>query len=350
MKIKREILKVLPKAELHTHLDGSLREETVAEFYREEGKNIPDDLADKLSVPEKCEDLENYLQAFDLPLQFLQTPRRLERAAFEMAEDAAEENVWYMEVRFAPSLHTAEGMSVDEVIQSTLQGLQKAEEQVDIKTGLILTAMRQEDPKYSQKLASKAARYKNSGVMALDLAGAEKGYPAKEHLEAFYEARNENINLTIHAGEDFGPESIHQAIHYCGAHRIGHGVRLIEDPELMEYVNDHRIPLEICLTSNVQTDAVKTYQEHPFKKYLDRGLRVTLNTDSRTVSDTTVTDEYTKAVDYYNLSLTDIRQLIINGFKSAFLSYDDKTRILKDAVAQTEKILYEQELKVEKSI
>ncbi len=350
MKVKREILQSLPKTDLHTHLDGSLRLETVIDFYKEDGKAIPDNLEDKLSVPEKCRDLADYLKAFDFPLQFLQTPARLERCTFEIAEDAAKENIWYLELRFAPFLHTREGMSIDEIITAVMEGLKKAEKKYRIKTGLILTAMRQDDPEYSEKLAQKAIKYKNEKVVALDLAGAEKGYPAKEHLEAFYRARNENINLTIHAGEDFGPESIHQAVHYCGAHRIGHGVRLIEDPELMEYINDHRLPLEICLTSNIQTDAVKDFKSHPFKQYLERGVRVTLNTDSRTVSDTTMTDEYTKAVKHYNLSLANIRQLIINGFKAAFISYDDKSRILKKAIAETEKILYEQELKVENGI
>ncbi len=350
MRIKRKILQALPKTDLHTHLDGALRYGTVAGFYREEGLEVPEDIEGQLTVPEKCRDLVDYLSAFDLPLRFLQKPGRLKRVAFEMAEDFAKENVWYLEVRFAPYLHTQEGMDADEVIQSVLAGLKEAENKFDIQTGLILTAMRQDDPEYSKKLAGKAAEYRDRGVVALDLAGAEAGYPAKKHLEAFYRARNENINLTIHAGEAFGPESIHQAIHYCGAHRIGHGVRLIEDPELMRYVNDHRIPLEVCLTSNVQTDAVDTFEDHPFKTYLARGLRVTLNTDSRTVSNTTVTDEYLRAVEHYNLSLTDIRQLIINGFKSAFMSYEDKSTMLKKAIAETEKILYEQELKVEKGI
>jgi adenosine deaminase len=179
--------------------------------------------------------------------------------------------------------------------------------------------MRNINPETSLKLAELAVAYKNQGVVAFDLAGQEENYPAKDHKEAFYIIRNNNINSTAHAGEAYGPESIHQAIHYCGAHRIGHGTRLYEDGDLLNYVNDHRIPMEICLTSNIQTHAAKSFETHPLRFYYDYGLRITINTDNRLVSDTTITNELFLAAKYLNLNLDDIKTIIMDGFKSAFL-------------------------------
>ncbi|MCK4956889.1 MAG: adenosine deaminase, partial [Candidatus Cloacimonetes bacterium] len=179
-----------------------------------------------------------------------------------------------------------------------------------------------------------AVAYKNKGVIGFDLAGAEYNNPAKVHKEAFYLALNNNLNITIHAGEAYGPKSIHEALHYCSAHRIGHGTRLIEDGDLLNYVNDHRIPLEICLKSNLHTKSVKKISEHPLAFYLDYGLRVTLNTDNRLISNTTLTDEYMLAINELNLNYMDIKNLIINGFKSAFLSYRDKVELINLALKE----------------
>ena len=166
-------------------------------------------------------------------------------------------------------------------------------------------------------------------MVGFDLAGAEYDYPAKAHREAFYLVRNNNVNSTVHAGEAYGPESIHQAIHVCGAHRIGHGTRLREDGDLLNYVTDHRIPLEVCLTSNVQTRAVADFKNHPLKFYNDFGVRVTINTDNRLVTDTTVTDEYVRAVETFGFNIAEVRQLIINGFKSAFLPFHERKMLLR---------------------
>lgn len=346
MEINRDTLHALPKTDLHCHLDGSVRPETIADFIRNEGKTPPDNLEEKLHVAQNCQDLNEYLEAFDLPIELIQSRDRLRRVAYELAHDADNENVWYLEVRFAPFLHLEQGMKPEDAIDAVLHGLREAEQETGIQSGVILTGLRQSNPSVTKELAQLVVEYKEQGVVGLDLAGAERGYPAKEHLEAFYLARNENVNLTIHAGEDFGPESIHQAIHYCGAHRIGHGVRLREDPELLEYVNNHRIPLEICIKSNVQTQAVESFEDHPIRKYLDRGVRVTLNTDNRTVTDTTITDEYLRAVKHYNLSLAELRTLVINGFKSSFLSYEERSSILTKAIEEIEHVLFQRGLSV----
>jgi adenosine deaminase len=200
------------------------------------------------------------------------------------------------------------------------------------------------DPDTSLKLAELAVAYKNKGVIGFDLAGAEYNHPAKEHKEAFYLALNNNINITIHAGEAYGPESIHQALHYCGTHRIGHGTRLIEDGDLLNYVNDHRIPLEICITSNLDTKSVKDLKQHPLSFYLDYGLRVTLNTDNRLVSNTTLTDEYMLAINGLNIDYSEVKNVIINGFKSAFVPYRERVILINNALVEME-ALEEAELK-----
>jgi adenosine deaminase len=190
-------------------------------------------------------------------------------------------------------------------------------------------------------MAELAVAWRSRGCVGFDLAGEEAGHPAKHHIDAFHLVKRMNFAITIHAGESFGPESIWQALQYCGAHRIGHGTRLIEDPELMGYVNDHRVPLEVCLTSNVQTRTVKSLKDHPFRTYLDRGLRVTLNTDNRTVSDTNLTREYALAARTFHLSPYQLKRIIVNGFKSAFLPYADKARMLRRVVLEIDTVFME---------
>ncbi len=346
MEIDIQTLRSLPKTDLHCHLDGSVRPSTIREFLRRDEGEVPEDLKERMTVSAGCNSLSEYLDFFALPIRLLQTAQRLTRVARELALDAAEENVWYLEVRFAPFLHLEQNLPLEEVIEAVTEGLGQAEERTRLKTGVILSALRQTDPEKTRRLAQLAVEFKRTGVVGLDLAGAEKDNPAKEHLEAFYMARNENLNLTIHAGEDFGPESIHQAIHYCGAHRIGHGVRLHEDDNLLEYFNDHRIPLEMCLTSNVQTGAVESYEQHPLRRYLETGLRVTLNTDNRTVSDTTVTREFYRAIKHFKLSIDQIRTLVLNGFKSAFMPYEDRSRMIRNVLDKTDEQLYQRDLNV----
>ncbi len=332
MEIPYDLLKQLPKTDLHVHLDGSLRVNTLIDLAKKQGVELPTfdpkELEKIVMSGKNCRNLAEYLQGFDITLSVMQEPEALYRIAYELAEDAAEENVWYMEVRYSPILHTRKGLKLTTIVDSVIEGLQEAEKKFNIKTGIIICGMRNINPETSLMLAELSVAYKNKGVVGFDLAGQEENYPAKDHRDAFFIIRNNNINTTAHAGEAFGPESIHQAIHYCGAHRIGHGTRLYEDGDLLNYVNDHRIPLEVCLTSNVQTGAATSYETHPLRFYYDYGLRVTINTDNRLVSDTTVTKELYLAAKHLNLTLDDIKSIIIDGFKSAFLPNRAKSIML----------------------
>jgi len=332
MIIDKKIIKQMPKTDLHCHLDGSVRISTILDLAKKQNVELP--VSDpkalkKMLVPGlRCKSLVEYLQPFDITLSVMQEPEALYRTAFELAEDAAKENVWYLEVRYSPVLHTKKGMKLTEIVDSVLAGLKAAEKKYHIKTGVIICGMRNINPETSIILAELATAYKNQGVVAFDLAGAEESYPAKHHREAFYLILNNNINCTAHAGEAYGPESIHQALHYCGAHRIGHGTRLKEDGDLLNYVNDHRIPLEICLTSNIQTKAATSFETHPLKFYYDYGLRVTINTDNRLISNTTVTKELALAARYADWNMHDLKTVIVAGFKSAFMPMREKAIML----------------------
>jgi len=332
MTIDYDTLQALPKVDLHCHLDGSLRVETLIDLARQQSVPLPSEdpttLKQILSSPGCKRPLNDYLKAFDVTLSVLQREDALRRVAYELTEDAAGENIRYLEVRFSPILHTNRGLSTHRIMEAVLRGLEEGGKAFNIRTGVIICGMRNIDPKTSLSLAELAVTYKGAGVVGFDLAGQEENYPAKKHLEAFYLIRNNHVNCTAHAGEAYGPESIRQAVHYLNAHRIGHGTRLHEDGDLMNYVNDHRIPLEMCLTSNVDVGSVSDYKSHPFRYYYEFGIRVTINTDNRLISDTTLTREYQLAMEHLGLSLIDIKHIIIHGFKSAFLPIREKRDLL----------------------
>jgi adenosine deaminase len=341
--ITEEFLHRLPKTDLHVHLDGSLRLNTILELAEERGVTLPADtaegLAESISMGRSCEDLTDYLKGFDVTLSVLQDERALYRAAYELAEDAASENVRYMEVRYSPILHTQKGMKLTRILESVLEGLSDARDEFGIHCNVIVCGIRHIEPEQSLRLAELAVAYQGKGVVGFDLAGAEYDYPAKRFREAFYLIRNNNVNCTIHAGEAYGPESIHQAIHVCGAHRIGHGTRLREDGSLLNYVTNHRIPLEVCLNSNVQTQAVTSLTSHPLKFYYDFGVRLTINTDNRLITDTTVTKEFMTAVETFDLGVEEVKQLVINGFKSAFLPFHERQIILRKISHEIDSII-----------
>ncbi len=342
MSVSEKWIRQLPKTDLHCHLDGSLRLDTIIDLADKQEVKLPaenpDALRKHLIMGEHTRNLDDYLQAFKSTLSVLQTEEALRRVAYELVEDASAENVWYIEVRFSPILHTKKGLSLGRIIEAVLDGLKQGEKQFGTKTGLILCGMRNMDPSVTKQLAELCVAYKYQGVVGFDLAGAEEDFPAKEHREAFYLVLNNNINCTIHAGESSGPGSIHQALHYCGAHRIGHGTTLKEDGDLLNYVNDHRIPLEICLSSNVHTKVVPSIETHPLRFYYDYGLRVTINTDNRLMSDTTVTKELHLAAMELNFNEEEIRDLIIFGFKSSFLHYKPKVNLLNAALKRLAEI------------
>lgn len=346
MEVTRELLRKLPKTDLHLHLDGSLRPSTILELADLQGiRNFPakDEAALKQLVCPglDCKSLEDYLRGFDITLSVLQTREALYRAAFELGEDCAAENVKYIEVRYSPILHTREGLTFPEIVESVGEGLREAKRRYGIMSGQIVCGMRNIDPRMSLRLAEVAVAFKNKGVVAFDLAGAEYNHPAKDHAEAFYLIRRNNVNCTIHAGEAYGPESIEQALHVCGAHRIGHGTRLREDGSLLNYINDQRIPLEVCIKSNVQTKACESYESHPIGFYYDYGLRVAICTDNRLVTDTTVTDELYLLVQHFGFTLDDIRNVTIHGFKSAFMPFRKKREVLDKALEEFDRIVAE---------
>jgi adenosine deaminase len=336
MKLGREELKNLPKVLLHEHLDGVLRPKTVIELaktvnYEQLPTQDPDELARCFHQGANQGSLPKYLEGFAHTIAVMQTEEALERVAYEQAQDLSEDGLVYFETRFAPIFHTQKGLTHQQVIAAVLKGLDKGRKDFGIQSGLIICAMRNMD--VSLEMAQLAIDFRERGVVGFDLAGEEGGFPAKKHVEAFHYIQRQNFNITIHAGEGFGKESIWQAIQYCGAHRIGHGTRLIDDitvadgrivklGDLAQYVLDKRIPLEICLLSNVHTGAARNLEEHPFKTFYQGRFRVTLNTDNRLMSDTSLTKEFEAAADTFGLSLEDFEKLTINAMKSAFLPYD----------------------------
>src|SRR5215471_18489709 len=332
-KLPIEFFKQLPKTDLHVHLDGSLRLESIIDLAKKHRVELPSfdpvELRRVMNLGQNCGSLVEYLKAFDVTLRVLQHEDALYRVAYELAEDAARENVRYMEVRYSPMLHTRLGLKLTSVVEAVLAGLRSAHDTIGIESNVILCGIRNISAESSLEMAELAVAYKGRGVVGFDLAGAEYDHPAKHHKAAFQLVRDNNINCTIHAGEAYGPESIAQALHVCGAHRIGHGCRLREDGDLLHYINDHRIPLECCPSSNVQTGAVRDLSSHPMKLYFNLGLRVTINTDNRLITDTTVSKELWLCHTHLGLTFKDIKQIILSGFKSAFLPFHVKQQYLR---------------------
>jgi len=333
LEVSPERLLALPKADLHVHLDGSLRPDTMLELADGLGVSLPASNPSALAAALKVSgsrNLAEYLEKFSTTLSVMQSPGALERTAYELAEDSAAENIRYLEVRYSPALHTEKGMSLEEAVVAPLRGLARAETEFGIRTGLIICGIRSFDPSVSLDLAELAVAFKDQGVVAFDLAGAEAGNPARVHREAFQRAADHNLAITVHAGEGDGADSVAQAIHECHARRIGHGTRLMEDPALEAFVNDFRIPLEVCLTSNVQTRVAPSFAEHPFRRYFDAGLIVTLNTDNRLLSGTTLTEEYWLAHQHLDLTWDELVEVALLGFQAGFLPYEAKVNLLEE--------------------
>ena len=329
--IHSELLRRLPKAELHCHLDGSVRPETLLELGREYGRAMPRDDADALRDYMRVDDarnLEDYLARFDVTLSVMQTADALERIAYELAIDAAHDGVRYLEVRYSPVLNVRQGLSLGAAIEAPLRGIERAERDGGALSRVIVCGLRQMTSDVSLELARLAVAYRGRGIVGFDLAGGELGHMASVHAAAFTYAREHDLACTCHAGEGAGASYVRDAVHVCGADRIGHATRMFEDESLTQYVNDRRIALEICLTSNVQTRAVASYEEHPLRQYYDRGLNVVLNTDNRLMSGTTLTDEYLHAATTLGFTFDELCDIALNGFASAFISWDDRERLL----------------------
>jgi len=336
----------LPKVLLHEHLDGGLRPATVVDLARENAyphlpTNDPEALAVWFHRGAQRGNLPEYLEGFRHTTGVMQSPEALERVAFEFIEDMQQDGVVYAEVRFAPELHTAGGMSPDEVVAAVLRGLERGRARHGVDFGLIICALRHLDT--SLPAAELAIRWRDAGVVGFDLAGGEEGFPPKKHIEAFHAIQRANFHITIHAGEAYGPRSIWQALQYCGAHRLGHATRLLDDFEempdgtlklgsLAQYVLDQRVPLEMCLSSNLHTGACERLEDHPFGLFLRNGFRASLNTDNRLMSDTSMSHEITLATGLFDLSLQDLEKLALNGIKSAFAPFAKRTAILFEKI------------------
>jgi adenosine deaminase len=342
MKLEKTLLQKLPKVLLHEHLDGVLRPKTVVELakdveYSELPTNNPEELARWFHQGANQGSLAKYLEGFKHTIAVMQTEVALERVAYEQAEDLSKDGVVYFETRFAPLFHTQKGLTHQQVVSAVLKGLARGRQDFGVQSGLIICAMR--NMNVSLEMAELAVDFRERGVVGFDLAGEEGGYPPKKHVDAFHYIQRENFNITIHAGEGFGKESIWQAIQYCGAHRIGHGTRIIDDiavadgkavklGDLAQYVLDKRIPLEICLLSNVHTGATPSLDQHPFRILYQEKFRVTLNTDNRLMSDTTMTREFEAAAETFGLTIDDFEKISINAMKSAFLPYDQRCDLI----------------------
>lgn len=342
-----DIIKKLPKVELHDHLDGGLRPETIIELAREYKvdlpANNPEELADWFERGCQLKSLPLYLETFGVTNAVMQTKEALTRVAYEAVLDWHEENIVYGEIRFAPILHQQKGLSLEQVIMAVLEGMEKGKKETGVCYGVILCAMRHQSPEISLEIARLAVAFRDRGVVGFDLAGGESGYPADKHIDAFDLIRKKNFNITIHAGEAFGLESIWQAIQICGAKRIGHGTRIVDDMnieglkivkmgDLAHFILDNRVPLEMCLSSNVGTGACADLADHPFNLLFKNHFRVFLCTDNRLMSRTSLTKEMQLASDVFGLSLKDLEKISINAMKSSFVHHDEKLRLIYEVI------------------
>lgn len=321
------------KAELHLHLDGSLRPETVKELAVDQGifsEDITLDSVKKHLIADRDNpDLVHYLKKFDLPIEILQDRNSLSRVAFELGEDLSNDSTIYAEVRVAPIQHIKGGLSVDEVVEAILEGLKRAEKLYGITLRLLLCAMRHQTPEQNDFLVELADKFRKDGVVGIDLAGNEGGFPPELFEKFFEKVRSKGIPFTIHAGEARGPESIKTAIN-MGASRVGHGIRAFEDPEVLKLIKDRDICLECCPISNYNTKAIEDFSNYPIIQYLDMGVSVTLNTDNRTVSDTNYDREVQFLREYLKLSEEQIERMNINAINHAFISDSLKTKLLEE--------------------
>jgi adenosine deaminase len=339
-------IRLAPKVLLHDHLDGGLRPLTVVELADETGyADLPttdaDELATWMTRGANRRDLVLYLETFAHTVGVMQTPESLARVARECAEDLADDGVVYAEVRFAPEQHLQRGLSLDQVVEAVVSGFRDGMRTRPIVVGTLLTAMR--TAARSLEIAELAVRWRSRGVVGFDIAGAEAGFPPTRHLDAFEYVRRENFHLTIHAGEAFGLPSIWEALQICGAERLGHGVRIVDDVEpepdggahlgrLASLVRDRRVPLELCPTSNVHSGAAPSIAEHPIGLLTALGFRTTVNTDNRLMSNITMTGEMVNLVDHLGFGWDGLRRLTTNAARSAFLPYDERVELIERVI------------------
>lgn len=331
------LLTQLPKAELHCHLDGSLRPETMLELARDLHVTMPEDDAEALRNYMRVDDarnLEDYLARFGHTLSVMQTEEAMERIAYELAEDCAREGVRYLEARYAPVLNVEGGLTLQQAVEAPLRGLARAEREYGIVARVIICGLRNMAPSVSLDLARLAVDFQGRGVVGFDLAGGEAGNPAAAHKAAFDYALEHGLKCTCHAGEGDGAASVAQAMHQCQVHRIGHGTRLIEDPALMAEARAQGVAIECCITSNLQTHAAKSADTHPLRAYFDAGLQVSINTDNRLMSGTDLVTEYGLAAKHLDFSFDELCALARTGFVNAFLPDAERAALLQRVDAE----------------
>jgi adenosine deaminase len=323
----------LPKIELHCHLDGSLRAETIIDIAKKEGISLPamvkEDIQSELVAPLDCECLDDYLKRFAIPNLVMQSMENLRRITFELFEDAAQENVKYMEVRFAPLLHTAKGLTVEEIIQSVLDGMEDATAQFDIEGNIILSCMRTMSVESAFEVVEKGKAFLGKGVVAIDLCASEEEGFCGKFIEPIALAREYGYRVTIHAGETGIGKNVLEAVELLDAERIGHGVFIKDCPDAYNIVKEKHIVLEMCPTSNVQTKAVNQFSEHPIYHFHQDGIKVTINTDNRTVSDTTMAKECTIVFNEFHISDEDYQQIYLTSVEASFADAATKEKLRK---------------------
>ncbi|MBS5883624.1 MULTISPECIES: adenosine deaminase [Clostridium] len=324
----------LPKIELHCHLDGSLRVETVIELAKKENIQLDsydyDYVKNLLTVEEDCDSLDEYLKRFDLPNEVLQTKENLRRASYELLEDAVKDNVKYIEVRFAPIFHTKKGLALEEIIESVIDGIRDAENKYDIKGNVIISCIRGLDLEHVYESINASEKYLGKGVVAIDLAASEREDFAYEYIEAMKIAKEKGFRITIHAGETGFGKNVRDAINLLGAERIGHGVYIFNDVEAYKLVKENGITLEMCPKSNLDTKAVNSYEEHPIYKYHKDNIKVNLSTDNRTVSNINLNQETNKLVETFKVDIDEYKKIYINSVNAAFC--DDETKAMLLAI------------------
>ncbi len=337
-----ELLKKLPKVDLHCHLDGSLKPKTILSIAKKQGAKLPaeneDELKKYVQVPPDCSSLTEFLKVFETFYPLLRNPEAIEEVTYSLLSSTKEDNVRYIEMRLAPALQKTDSFSQEEVIRSVIKGAEKGKKDFGISWGLILCIYRSLNPEENRQTAELAVAYYGKGVVGVDLAGDESRYPVELYKEMMDMVHRRDIPITIHAGESAGPESIRNALE-LGARRIGHGVTLEQDPELRKRVKEEGIPLEMCLTSNVQTRVVSAIQQHPLVRYFRDGVKVTINTDDPGVSGIDLTHEYSVAFSQLGLSLEELIEIIYHGVESSFLHTDEKERMKEDFREEIENIL-----------
>lgn len=327
-----ELIK-LPKIELHCHLDGSVRPETIVDISKKENISIPSSdiniIREMMIAPLECKSLSEYLERFELPINIMQTKESLKRVAYELMEDAAKENIKYIEIRFAPLLHTKKGLTVEEIISSVLEGIKAGENNYDIKGNLILSCLRYAPVDTVYEVIEAGRKFLGSGVVAIDLCGNEEAEFCERYIDPIVLAREYGYRVTIHAGETGIGKNVLDAVKMLKAERIGHGVFIKDYSEAYDIVKDKEITLEMCPTSNIQTKAVNSYGEHPIFNFYNDGIKVTINTDNRTVSNTTLSNEYISIFKEFNLTYEDYKEFYYNSVDAAFINEETKEQLKK---------------------